>query len=668
MRRHSRSLFTYALLISPLVSGLYAENASAVEEVSSLIRVIVPASVAKKIGQGALGHPVEDVKQSHVEIPVPGPLPVSVPGLKIEVNDPALKIYTKNLLGIDLERSFDLNLRIMGLKVFGDVEIRTVKFTPDPREADHVFIDADLDLRNIHVEAGKIWIMEHGLTHGTEAGRHDCPIPADALTLVNSFKQRGVKVRVDHGRVIPKSVRDGTIPVHAHGRYEARYFVNSKGKREMKLAPIAVSHDVERVLNEHYQLKADIVLPPIYWLQDDPSRPGKSVCKKADMSSIQALFHSMLDDIKKVVTSSVNQTLIDTAMDASKDAFTDLQIPVEQNFSEERPQIKFQGPENRMAVDATRAERSESENWTASALSTQKSDDAQTPVANKTILPKFLWKFNEEIALGSLGAAPSPGNELRLELGDRTTLDEKTEAIIQPAPEGKFPKQSPEALRVIINREFFASKMKLVSSLRDEQAKLLPPGIVLDETGIRVNAVAGGRLSFTAPIDIHLKDVVKQSWIGGLLEKIETTTGGTDGVYRIPVQVNLVPQIIGTGASRVLRLQFTLREDLFETEFGDRSNLNEASKIFLNELTKHRFLLPKLKELAETVRSHPVDLNLADIEAKAPIHLDRITLNDQGSLAVDVSVSDFRGWMANNKAAAAAEAAKAATNANGAKP
>jgi hypothetical protein len=215
------------------------------------------------------------------------------------------------------------------------------------------------------------------------------------------------------------------------------------------------------------------------------------------------------------------------------------------------------------------------------------------------------------------------------------TLNSRSEAFVTPADEGSFPVQKPDQLRIVVNRSFFESKVKLLEIFRFERERLLPQGIVLGARGIDVNGRSGNQFSIVAHVEIHLKSL--KGLTGTAAALVEKVAGNTDGIFRLPLQVDLRPEVMEIGTERFLRLYLAMDENFVKNSFGDRSNLAAASTLLADKIKE------KLHEAALKMKANPIDVDLAPLESKAPIKVSRVVFSDQGSLAIDVELVSFRG-------------------------
>ncbi len=652
----------------------FTQYSYAFEEVPGLMRVVLPGGLATQIAQDALGKPTARRDQSHVTIPIKNNIEATIEKVDIRNTPEIVRIYGNRLFGLNFTKPFQLDLKIFGLVSQGDVKIRSLKFTRT-ESANRILIDAELEIRRVNVSAREIWFRERGLTPDEKnVAKNVCPVPPNPI---DSYRGNRVGARVLKPVVAPKTAALGDVPVVAHGRFEAE--ISENGSRRIEVKPISVEHDVTRVLSANYELRAKLEVPPIFVKIDGECFPG-------DDAGIRALFKSMLEDIKLKVVTGVEQTLVQVAMKASAEAFEELRLPVEHEIvHRSKPEIIQEVKTGRSTrSDATRVERRVFWNSTSAASQSkivdwsqeEESDELAIPdrslaparfadlgvvmasdatrvqrqsipsavlkpksdAGGKSLLQRFLREIQGKLSLGAIDASRS--GALVLRLADELAINSVREPELTAVSEGKLPKQRVDHLRLVLNRSFFESKAELVAALKNEQVNLLPKGIRLGAQGLEVLGTGGNRVSLVAHVEVELAAL--DGLVGTAAGLIERFAGNTDGIYRIPVQLDLIPQIETVLKMRRLTLSLAVRENLDATEFGHASNLKDAS--FLKSV-----VVSKLKEAAEKIKKRPVVIDLAPLESKTPFRLERFELTDQGALVIDLGLQGTREWFQQAK-------------------
>lgn len=651
----------------------FVSSARSSEDIPGLLRVVLPGRLATQIAQDALGKPTAWQDQSHVTIPIKNNIEATLKKVDLTTAPEIVQVYGNRLFGLNFAQPFQLDLKIFGLVSQGDVKIRSLKFTPTSRE-NRILIDAELEIRRVRVSAREIWFRERGLTPEKKNNAQQvCPVPPNPI---DSYRGNRVGARVLKPVVAPKSSALGDVPVIAHGQFEAE-IIPSRDRR-IEVRPLAVEHDVTRVLSANYELRAQLEVPPIFVKIDGECFPG-------DDKGIRALFKSMLEEIKLKVVSGVEETLVQVAMKASAEAFETLRLPIEHQITHRsKPEVLELSPDYRARVDATRVERRiywapiagatnpTIEDWSQESESEELTipDRTQAPAAfqgpntvmasdatrvdrsnrssisiqsssgqsGRSLLQRFLQEVQGKLSLGEIDASRS--GALILRLADELAINSVREPSLGAVSEGTLPKQQASQLRLILNRSFFESKADLVAALIAERESLLPKGIRLGQQGIEVLGTGGNRVSLVAHIEVELAAI--EGWMGTAASLIEKYTGKTDGIYRIPLQLDLVPQIETVLNTRRLMLYFAVRENLDETEFGHESNLKDASRL-------RDIVVSQLKAAAEKLKKRPLMVDLSPLESQSPFRLERFEITERGALVIDLGLEGTREWFQKAK-------------------
>ncbi len=624
-----------AIFFLGLVAGLVPVGFG-VDTVPSNIRVVLPAEMAARLAQDSLGQPLPN-GDSRVTIPVKKPINATVKKVLIKKLPDAVKSYGSKIFKLNFEEPFKLDIRIFGLKPAGDVRIKSLRFSEAPRADNRVLIDVDMEIRRLNVATSEIWVVERGLTPGNSPAQGvGCPVEKSKM---DSFVKHQVGARVVGATIRAKQPGADETPISVQGRFEAHYAPAKPGAaRELQLRALSVRHNVASVVNSSYRLDAQLQVPPVIVFLEGECYPDPTGGK-----AINELFQGMLDSIKQQVVKGVSETITQTALKEATKAFAKLKIPVEKEvvaYTREYDVLEIPQIVN-LPVSTYVAPR-----YRIPPVASAEVPPKAGPKNSK--LPKdLIWNINERLLLGGLGANAQGG--LGLELGDQLTLNARTEAAVQPASEGAFPTQESHQLRIVFNRSFFASKVNLVESLRAEQRRMLPAGIVLAEKGIDVRPNSGSRISVVPHVEVHLKQLPGIAGLAASL--IERFAGNTDGIYRVPLQLDLRPEVIAIGGDRFLRLHLAVYENLIENQFGDRSNLDDANRLI------YKLVKKKLLEAAAKIKANPIDIDLGPLEAKAPLKLDRVVFSDRGSLAVDLQILGIRGLIKKKPVDASAQKA-----------
>jgi hypothetical protein len=629
MELKKTSLFFLGLIASLVPVGFGADT------VPSNIRIVLPPEMAARLTQGALGQPLPN-GDSRVTIPVKKPIHASAKKVLIKNLPIAVSNYASKIFKLNFSEPFKLDIRIFGLKPSGDVRIKSLHFSEPAKSNGRVLIDVDLEIRRLIVDANEVWVVERGLTPGVApATGVGCPVEKKKI---DAFSKNQIGARVVAPKIHAKNLGSDEVPISVQGRFEAEYASTKLGTpREFRLKAISVKHNVAAIVNSSYRLDAELDVPPVVIFLDGECYPDTNGGR-----AINELFQSMLDPIKQEILSGISETITQTAIEEATKEFEALKIPVEKDFSPERVDsriIQMERPEVvRMSTAVASPLRKEmARDFNSSNLPTL---HARVSGPKNSKLPKnLIWQFNEKLMLGSLGT--NPRGDLNLELGDQLSLNARTEAAILPSDEGLFPPQDPNHLRIVINHSFFESKIDLLASLREEQGRILPSGVSLSKNGIEVHPNSGNRISVVPQVDVHLKELPGIAGVAASL--VESIAGNTGGIYHVPLQIDLHPEVLATSDGRVLRLNLSVYENLIENAFGDHSNLDQASSLVLKILKK------KLRQLAAKIKSNPIDIDLGPLEDKTPLKVARLVFSNRGSLAIDLEVSSIRELFGKNK-------------------
>lgn len=603
------------------ISGLLLFSAHADESLPSSMRVIIPAELARTIIQNSLGTPG---RAGDANVTIRNKKEIkALAKVRLKKVSESLKVYSSELFGISSSNSFDLDIRVKDFTANGDVRVTSVRFSEPPKEDGRIWIDTKLQLRHVKVTARDVWLREIGLTPTAKdpnsAKKEGCGVPQNAL---NRFAGGHLAVSVQNAAIRENSFTAGEVPIEVSARFQAEYVTNRKtNAKELVLLPETVTHTVSDIINRYYQLHADLQVPPIFVKIN-------GACYKGDSSGVTELFNGFKNNIKTILAEGLHKELTKIALRESAKALAALNVPVEKELkyqSSERILLPIVTP--LMPADQTAVARPIAVVESRHPLTSE----TLAPVKKTSILHAILWNIQEKLALSTIQA---DGNgALLLSLQDALLVNGRTEAKTPTLPEGKFPTQSPNQMRVIFNRTFFESKVDLVSSLRAEQSVLLPVGVRLGTKGLDIHSRDGNRLSITAPMEISLHEMPGIKGVAASL--IEKFAGNTDGIYRIPFQIDLTPEII-EAPERVLRLRVTLFHNLLENEFSQKSNLSDGAKVIVKIVER------KVQEAARKLSEHPIDVPLALLESKAPLKLDRIVFSERGSLAIDLQILGFR--------------------------
>ncbi|RYZ66714.1 MAG: hypothetical protein EOP09_12240, partial [Proteobacteria bacterium] len=332
------------LLALPALMLIFLSQAVASDDGPSSVRVVIPPRLAISLGQDALGKPSSLPEHSFVTIPVKKPIEATLRNINLKSAPEIVRIYGNRLFGFNFEKPFDADLKIFDLVNQGDVRIAKLEFTPG-KTARHLIITAHIEMRRVHVKTREIWIRENGLSPDVKAPVSEgCPV---AKNPIDGFRKDRLGARVLGATVLPKSAREAMIPVLASGKFEAEIQDDAKLGRHLILKPLEIRHAVPDVLLEHYQLIGKLEVPPVYVKIDGE-------CFAGDTRPVEALFNSMRDEIKKKVVLGVRETLINVAMKASAQAFSELRLPVAGTYSLENESEKLASDaETQMFPDAT---------------------------------------------------------------------------------------------------------------------------------------------------------------------------------------------------------------------------------------------------------------------------------------------------------------------------
>lgn len=623
-----------AFLFLLIITGSSSCSARAEETSRSSVRVILPAELSRSIVQNTLGVKGRD-DDANVTITSKKDIDALAQVRLKKVSD-ALKVYSDELFGVNLSKPFQLDIKVMNFVANGDVRVTSLRFSEQPKGNGRVWVDAKLQLRHVTVNAREVWLREIGLTpkaiDPNASKRDGCKVPVGDLS---RFAGEHLSARVKNAAIRESSFAAGTVPIEISARFKAEYLTDAKTHlRKLILEPETVKHNVAEIIGRNYKLLANLQVPPVFVKID-------GVCYPGDTSGVTQLFNGLRNDIKILIAEGLHKELIKIALRESARALESLNIPVEKEFNYQSPpsallsRVHPAMPADNTAVRRPIAPPQIQEVETSESLSSLK---------KPSILRAILWNIQETIALENIRTDRKGG--LLLSLGDSLQINGNETSQVPPLNEGNFPPQSPTQLRVILNRTFFDTKVDLVSLLREEQAILLPAGIRLGTQGFQIHSADGNRLSITAPMEITLKELPGIAGIAAPI--VEQFAGNTGGIYRIPFQIDLEPEVIES-PTRLLRLRFTLFSDLLENEFNQRSNLSDGAKLIVKGVKK------KIQEAAQKLNQHPIDVPLELLESKAPLKLDRVVFSDRGALAIDLQVLGFRDILQANRKAKLAE-------------
>jgi hypothetical protein len=611
--------FRLKILLPTLAAVLVAPGLAGSRPGSLEVRV--PPALAARLAQESLGQP-SDSSDSVVELKIPL-VDAQAKNIRLRKASKVVRIYGQNVFGVRFDTPFALALRIFDLGIRGKVTVRSVRFAEVPRShGEELDVELGLEIRDVAVSSPKIWVREDGLTTPSNLpAAAGCP---EKKRPIHAFAGQSIWAEVTDAAVVPKTEPGANERgIQAVGRFRVRKSTaeeEEKTGERLVVEPLSIEHDAAKVLGPHYQLLTGKLEVPTVWLKIDGE------CFKGDPSGIEAFFGSVREKLKEKIVEGVSKSLSKIAMKAATKALAKLEIPAGKEFRF-KSSPTFEPPRQiPVARDKTYVAPPK-------LLTLEREKTASKVPAESPLLEGLLWEIHARLALQGF----SVGNDgaLGIGLSDDLSVNGRTQGSVDSSEFGNLPPLNANYLRVLLNRAFFESKAGLLEALTVDYAGRFPPELRLGKKGIEVHPRKDGRLSLVAHLEVDLTD--------SLLRYLAKAGGNPEAVFRIPVQLNVAPEIATVDGRRVLRLNVAIHDRLLENEFGQRSNLDRT---FTRLVT---YLEGKIRDFNTKLKENPKLVPLEPLEAKSPLRAERVFFTDTGAFAADLSLSNVRPFVKKKK-------------------
>ncbi|MBS1961112.1 MAG: hypothetical protein JST04_02770 [Bdellovibrionales bacterium] len=602
---------------------------------SSPVRVRIPADLAKEIAQASIGAPRPD-GSAHIPIHVKA-IDAVVKKVDLTKIDEVIRTYGAGLFGLNFETPFSLPIHVSGIDIEGDLRVREIKFsTPKGSDGKRLGVTVKVDIPTVAITAPEVWAREQGLTPDQKEAGTECGLTTSGSRDLDRFAGNHIWARVFDAKITksPRIPRGADDSIHVIARFGVELPESGATDGNLKIYPLGIQHDVARVIKAYYGLN-------IRKLQVPPVRIKVGAdCFDGDSSGVDKLFRSMLADLKIKIVEGVADDISNAAMKEATKALAKLKLPAGREFKIVDREAPNFAP---IVIQPTYQDHTYVHHDRLLSLPEPKSE-AKTPAEDPkkpSKLAGLLWEIHERVSAESL----SVGNDGAIEIGlsDSLRVNGRDQSARAAAETGKLPPLAPKTARVILNRSFFEAKTDLIASLRAEQSALLPKEIALGPEGLEARPNGTGKLSLVAHAVIKLKNLTGLKKAFYYLEKI---AGNATGTLSIPAQLDVEPSIVADGTSRKLLLRFRVNTNLVENDFRQRSDLGKIYPALSEHLPIIRTKVnEKIEEAAAKLNANPVVVDLAPLEAKAPVRVERVSFTDTGALVVDVSMVDLPGFL-----------------------
>ena len=626
-------------------------------------QIRIPAPLAATIAQTALGRPSAlGNGDSTIALVADVNDPV-VNAVDISKIDEVIRTYGSGLFGLDFDKPFRVPLHLAPLAIVGDMRVKEIKFIePKGSDGKRLKVAVRIDIPKVEVRAPEVWAYEDGLTPAQEKSGNACGRTSSGNAALDRFAGNHIWARVFDARVsknakIPRGADD---VIHVTGLFGVTLDERAGSGGKLKIEPLKIRHDIPRVLIPYYHLAIGDTGDPAKDAATNRRRRPLQVpkvrikvdgeCFDGDSSGVEALFRSLLPDLKVEIVKGVAGDITKAAMDEAMKALTALDLPAGKEF-EFRAKNPFEVPAPR--IEPTRIDHTyvHHDSLLTTLARASKIDPGAPPKSDPAPLLGVLYELNARLGADSLRVGKDGALEIALEDSLRVNgRDQKGVADFAP---GELPPQSKDAIRVLLNRSFFEAKTDLIESLRAEQTALLPKEIALGKEGIELRPRAAGMLSLVAHVEVKLKAL---SGLKQAIYWLEKLAGNSEGILRIPAQVDLVPSIAGASADRKLVLKAVLNTNIERNAFGQTAELGKLYPKITEWIPAiKRKVQEKIDEAAAKLNDKPIEISLAPLESKSPLKVERVLFTSGGSLVVDVSAPRLPEFVKDAKAKKDAE-------------
>jgi len=514
----------------------------------------------------------------------------------------ALSLAT-GALGLDTPKDLKLELGIQNPKISVKPKVSEIQFRKV--NYDDLEIEFNITLADLNVTVPKIELKEQNILAKRKKNRNK------VLSQNNVCNPRLNENRFYKSGIYADLINLKLSPNQKSRNSELTFKIAAKlrihpSQNQNQIVVIEVENDAQKALTDHYRLTLGKALFPDIQLEIN----GK--CYPLDTDQLNKILQEDLETLKDQIVAASVKIVLENGINSANESLKKIRF---------QPKYSFQLPKN-----PTNLKQNE-------------------PSSFDQILNQL---ENLQYSIGVDHLEDRNSDEFGAIFSDSISIRKNHSSLIQPLIQiendfNSYVGKDTSDLILSVSKENLETKLSLIQSMKVLEKSVLIKGITIDDNGFKVHKVNNDTLAIVTHLKIDLNRMEGfKNWLGSKWEKL---FGSTNGVIRLPIQINLTYNFksIGEQSNRNLELKLWIYNQFSKTQFGEASNLDKASGLIRNQI------LEKIAEFQKQFTDQKLEIKTSEIEEKMGLSPYWIKVTQKGDVNFGFGLKSIRRFIPESK-------------------